>query len=158
MNLLRMNKSSEDVINGGGVEQVIFESCEHITTSDHKPVRSIFNIKVFPNMDVINPSTSAAEEDVYIVEIFGLQAKSLRAFDKDGTSDPYFRVHMTPQVLLILWIAKTCQNQLIKIRLESWKSKPSAIGQASKVCVSTSVEKNTLNPSWIQRHTCFRQN
>ena len=52
------------MVNGGGVDQIIFESCEQITTSDHKPVRSMFNLKVFPKMHVVNSSTSAAEEDV----------------------------------------------------------------------------------------------
>ena len=97
MGPLQRKGSDGDVVNGGGVDQIIFESCEQITTSDHKPVRSMFNLKVFPKMHVVNSSTSAAEEDVYIVEIFGLRAKCLNTFDKDGTSDPYFHVHMTPR-------------------------------------------------------------
>ena len=148
-NPLQTKHRDGDVVNGGGVDQIIFESCEHITTSDHKPVRSVFNLKVFPKMDVVNSSSSSAEEDVYIVEIFGLRAKCLRAFDKDGTSDPYFHVHMTPASAVDTFDGETLPNtpdNNNKVR-RSWR-KRLAMSQASKVCVSTSIVKNTLNPSW----------
>ena len=53
MSIVRMEEeeeeedSSNNNIDGGGIKQLLFESCEHVTSSDHKPVRSLFNVNIF---------------------------------------------------------------------------------------------------------------
>ena len=85
--------SSNNNIDGGGIKQLLFESCEHVTSSDHKPVRSLFNVNIFKKIKPVQKDDSTAEKDTFVVEVFGLSARNLRPFDNDGTSDPYFHIY-----------------------------------------------------------------
>eukprot|EP00943_MAST-04B_sp_MAST-4B-sp1_P003617 g3617.t1 len=150
--------------NSGGIKQILFESCENVTTSDHKPVRSLFQVNVFPKLKTIQTDDSAAEKDAFVVEIFGLHGNNLRAFDGDGTSDPYFRIHMSPgNAMDTAGFVEEDHEESDELNVKQAKpkknikkSKKMTTGGASKTYITTSICKNTLNPDW-DNHTYMFQ-
>jgi len=69
---------------GYDIKQMELDSVEKFTTSDHKPVYSIFNIAKQPLACAIDLSRTACT-----IKITNLKGKGLMAQDIGGTSDPY---------------------------------------------------------------------
>eukprot|EP00949_MAST-11_sp_MAST-11-sp1_P004192 g4192.t1 len=73
------------------VKNILFEAIPEVTSSDHKPVRAIFEIKgkQKPTFAHVASTGGEAKRNFLQVRISGLQAYHLPALDSNGLSDPY---------------------------------------------------------------------
>ena len=76
-----------------------FVAVENVSTSDHKPVRGRFDVKLLakPNFHQIN-----ADRRVARITLTGVKGTSLVASDVTGSSDPYLAFNMMPEGALVL--------------------------------------------------------
>jgi uncharacterized coiled-coil protein SlyX len=74
------------------LKQIYLHSCNRLTTSDHKPVRSGFELvtnNTVPRLSDLPTGTDTGEEDGFIIRISNLKAIDLDGADADGFADPY---------------------------------------------------------------------
>lgn len=75
-----------------------FKGVEKVSTSDHKPVRGVFNVKLVPPIDC-----HISEEDVCAkIVLSNLKGAHLIPADVTGASDPYLVMNMVPPRAMIV--------------------------------------------------------
>jgi hypothetical protein len=141
------------------LEQVMLESLPGVSSSDHKPVRSIFRMDVSHQPEFMEHDASRAEEDALVVVLSDLRATSLKSYDTNGLSDPYIVFHMLPSIATI-----GCGNEdkVIKqtrLRSGTFKKKVDKRNHSmlkhhhfKQETYKTSIQKKTLDPVWGSEH------
>eukprot|EP00505_MAST-04D_sp_SCG-Rhode-Island_P001792 Stramenopile-MAST_4_protein_1792 len=76
-----------------------FYGVEAMSTSDHKPVRGVFEVKLVkkPDFSVVKNVDMVAQ-----ITLTNVRASNIAAADITGKSDPYLMVHMVPNQALVL--------------------------------------------------------
>lgn len=104
------------------IRNVLFTSIPEMTTSDHKPVKGIFDVMVYPKVPLL-PENNDSEGGGLRIRISAMKAYHLPALDSNGLSDPYIIFDSEP---------------------------PGLITSHYKKSPRTSVKKQTLDPVWAE--------
>jgi len=106
----------------GDVKQLELTSCPHVFTSDHKPVKSSFDVKLRPKPESLPSDQPSDAPDIWISDLKG--HGKIKVMDVSGSSDPYMFFY--------------CPEIGINV--------PENIGPAKAGC--THMKKQNLNPEW----------
>lgn len=113
------------------LKPLAYEPCPDFSTSDHKPIRGVFTIKLNGTLEQPTADTDPQTEPV-ILTFSDMKCSNLRAMDVDGSSDPYIMFVCDP--VGIIKDDRKKRNQKYRNDKYKWPR--------------TSYIQKSLNPHW----------